>query len=194
MNSVKWLNTSEKQKQVTIKPSKKNYSTGENIDFTGQVYDETFNPVSDAEVKVKVNGEKENYDLILSAVGNGLYEGSLQINKAGNYNYSGEATQDGNKLGTDAGKFNVGEVDIEMINPQMNYDFLNSLANETGGKFYNSSNYHKLFSLIKELNKKASKEKTSVSEIRLWSNEWLMVIAILLFALEWFFRKRAGML
>ena len=194
LNSVKFLNTSDKQKQVTIKTSKKNYSTGENIDFTGQVYDETFNPVSNAEVNVKVSGEKENYDLTLSAVGNGLYEGSLQINKPGNYNFSGEALREGNKLGTDSGKFNVGEIDIEMINPQMNYEFLNSLANETGGKFYNSSNYNQLFSLIKDLNKKASKEKINVSEIKLWSNEWLMAIAILLFALEWFFRKQAGML
>ena len=194
LNSVKWLNTSEKQKQVTIRTSKKNYSSGENIDFTGQVYDETFNPVSDAEVKVQVKGEKENYNLTLSAIGNGLYQGSLQLNKAGNYMYSGEATQNGNKLGTDAGKFNIGEVDIEMINPQMNYEFLSSLANETGGEFFNTSDDNQLFNLIKNLNKKASKEKTNVSEIKLWSNEWLMALAILLFALEWFFRKRTGML
>ncbi len=194
LNSVKWLNTSDKQRQVTIKTSKKNYSSGENIDFTGQIYDETFNPVSDAEVKVNINGEKENYNLTLSAVGNSLYEASLQINKSGNYRYSGVATQNGNKLGTDAGKFNVGEVDIEMINPQMNYEFLSSLANETGGKFFNSSNDNQLFSLIKNLNKRTSKEKTNVNEIKLWSNEWLMAIAILFFALEWFFRKRAGML
>lgn len=194
LNSVKWLNTSEKQRQVTVRTSKKNYSSGEEIDFTGQVYDETFNPVSDAEVKVQVKGEKENYNLTLNAVGNGLYQGTLQINKSGNYRYSGEATQNEKKLGTDSGKFNIGEVNIEMINPQMNYEFLSSLANETGGRFFNSSNDNQLFSIIKNLNKRASKEKTNVSEIKLWSNEWLMAIAILLFALEWFFRKRAGML
>jgi hypothetical protein len=194
LNSVKWLNTSDKQKQVTIKTSKKNYSSGESIDFTGQVYDETFDPVSDAEVKVQVKGEKENYNLTLSAVGNGLYEGNLQLNKAGNYIYSGEAARNGNKLGTDEGKFNIGEVDIEMINPQMNYEFLSSLAVETGGKFFTSSDDNQLFNLIKNLNKKTSKEKTNVSEIKLWSNEWLLAVAILLFALEWFFRKRAGML
>ena len=145
-------------------------------------------------MKVQVKGEKENYNLTLSAIGNGLYQGSLQLNKAGNYMYSGEATQNGNKLGTDAGKFNIGEVDIEMINPQMNYEFLSSLANETGGEFFNTSDDNQLFNLIKNLNKKASKEKTNVSEIKLWSNEWLMALAILLFALEWFFRKRTGML
>ena len=194
LNSVKWLNTSEKQRQVTIRTTKKNYSSGEEIDFTGQVYDETFNPVSDAEVKVQVNGEKENYNLTLNAAGNGLYQGNLQINKSGNYRYSGEAIQNGKKLGTDAGKFNIGELNIEMINPQMNYSFLSSLANETGGKFFNASNDNQLFSIIKNLNKRAAKEKTNVSEIKLWSNEWLMAIAILLFALEWFFRKRSGML
>jgi hypothetical protein len=33
-----------------------------------------------------------------------------------------------------------------------------------------------------------------VSDINLWSNEWLLMIAIFLFGLEWFLRKRSGML
>jgi hypothetical protein len=44
------------------------------------------------------------------------------------------------------------------------------------------------------MNSSASKEKLIISEIRLWSDEWLLIIVILLFATEWFIRKRAGML
>ncbi len=47
---------------------------------------------------------------------------------------------------------------------------------------------------LNELNLSASKEKLKTSEIRLWSDEWLLVIVILLFAIEWFLRKRSGML
>jgi len=193
-SSVKWLNTSEEQKQVNIKTSKKIYSLGEEVEFTGQVYDATFNPVSDAEVKVNVTSSGEKSEIILNSVGNGLYEGTFQTNKPGDYSFSGEANLDKSKLGTDAGSFNIGEVDIEMVNPRMNYEFLKSLADRTGGEYFDQKNYAELFPLLKRINESASKEKLVTSEISLWSTEWLMAAIILLFAIEWFLRKRAGML
>ncbi len=193
-SSVKWLNTSEEQKQVNIKTSKKIYSLGEEVEFTGQVYDATFNPVSDAEVKVNVTNDGEKSEIILNSVGNGLYEGTFQTNKPGDYSFSGEAKLDKLKLGTDAGSFNIGEVDIEMINPRMNYEFLKSLADRTGGEYFDQKNFAGLFPLLKRINESASKEKLVSSEISLWSTEWLMAAIILLFAIEWFLRKRAGML
>ena len=193
-SSVKWLNTSEDQKQVNIKTSKKIYSLGEEVEFIGQVYDATFNPVSDAEVKVSVINKGEKSEIILNSVGNGLYEGTFQTNKAGDYSFSGEAKSDNLKLGTDAGSFNIGEVDIEMVNPRMNFEFLKSLADRTGGEYFDQNNFAGLFPLLKRINESASKEKMLTSEINLWSTEWLMAAIILLFAIEWFLRKRAGML
>ncbi len=193
-SSVKWLNTKEDHKQVTIKTSKKIYSLGEQVEFNAQVYDQTFNPVSDADVNIKIKSGDENYSLNLNSLGNGLYEGAFQTNKPGDYTFSGDAVQNKNKLGSDNGKFNVGEVDIEMSNPQMNYEYLSLLSNQTGGKFFYNSNYKMLFPILKELNKRSSKDKIEISDINLWSDEWLLIAAIFLFGLEWFFRKRAGML
>ena len=194
ISSVKWLNSNEANKRVTIKTSKKFYSLGEQIEFSGQVYDQAFNPVSEADVKIQINYEKENFDVHLNSVGNGLYEGTFQTNKAGNYSFMGNAFLNNNKLGSDKGKFNVGEVDVEMLDPRMNYEFLSLLSNQTGGKFFYNSNYNQLFPILKALNKKSSKYKVEVSDINLWSNEWLLMIAIFLFGLEWFLRKRSGML
>ncbi len=194
IGSVKWLNTKEDHKQVTIKTSKKLYSPGEQVDFNAQVYDQTFNPVSDADVNVKIKSGSDNYEVNLNPLGNGLYEGTFQTNKPGDYTFAGDATVNNTKLGTDNGKFNIGEVDIEMLNPRMNYNYLSLLSNQTGGKFFYNSNYKQLYPILKELNKKSSKDKIEVSDINLWSNEWLLAIAILLFGLEWFFRKRSGML
>ncbi len=192
--SVKWLNTSEDQKQVTIKTSKKLYSPGEEVEFSAQVYDETFNPVSDAEVKIKISSNDDNYELTLNSIGSGLYEGKFQAGKSGDYSFTGSAKLQEKTLGSDDGRFNIGEVDIEMINPVMDYEFLNLLANRTGGKFFMGNDYRNLFSILKERNNQNSKEKIKVSEIELWSNEWLLALAILLFAIEWFIRKRSGML
>jgi hypothetical protein len=194
ISSVKWLNTTEDQKQVNIKTSKKIYSLGEQVEFMGQVYDETFNPVSDAEVKVNINANGQKSAIILNSVGNGLYEGVFETNKQGDYSFSGDAKLENVSLGKDYGSFNMGEVDIEMINPRMDYEFLSSLAERTSGKFFDQKNYSDLFPILKGINETASKEKIETSEISLWSNEWLMAIVIFLFGLEWFLRKRAGML
>ncbi len=194
ISSVKWLNTKDEYKQVTIKTSKKLYSLGEQVDFSAQVYDQTFNPVSDANVKIKINSGSGSNEINLNSIGNGLYEGTFQTNKPGDYTFAGDAYQNNNKLGSDKGNFNIGEVDIEMVNPRMNYEFLSLLANRTGGKFFYNSDYTRLFPLLKQLDNRSSKNKIEVSDVNLWSDEWLLLAAILLFALEWFFRKRAGML
>jgi len=136
----------------------------------------------------------ETSEIILNSVENGLYEGTFQTNKAGDYSFSGEAKSDNLKLGTDAGSFNIGEVDIEMVNSRMNFEFLKSLADRTGGEYFDQNNFAGLFPLLKSINESASKEKILTSEINLWSTEWLMAAVILLFAIEWFLRKRAGML
>jgi hypothetical protein len=192
--TVKWLNSSEDQKQVRIKTSKKIYALGEEIEFSGEVYDESFNPISDAEVSVNITGSDQKSEIRLNAVGSGLYEGKFQSNKSGDYTFAGTADRGGKKIGTDAGRFNVGEIDVEMADPRMNYEFLSGIARQTGGQFFNYDNYSGLFEQLNKINSESSKEKITVSEINLWSDEWLLALTILVFSIEWFIRKRAGML
>ena len=194
LNSVKWLNNKEEQKRVNLRTSKKVYSAGETVEFSAQVYDEAFNPVSNAEVNVKIKSGDESYNVAMNSLGNGLYEGKLESNKTGDYTFTGIALQNGKRLGNDSGNFNIGEVDIESVNPRMNYEFLKSLATQTGGEYFDAGNYDELFNILKNLEQSSAKEKTETNELNLWSNEWLMAVVILLFGLEWFFRKRFGML
>lgn len=194
LNSIKWLNSPEDKKRVQIKTTKKLFALGEEIEFTAQIYDDAFNQISEAEVKVKVKNDRDNFELNLNSLGNGLYEGVLQTNKPGNYSFVGEAKLNNKLIGSDKGLFNVGEVDIEMMNTNMDYEFLHSLANVSGGKFFSTDQSKSLFKLLGELNIKSSKEKIDTKEYSLWSNEFLMIAIILLFGTEWFIRKREGML
>ncbi len=194
LSTTRWLNAPDDQKKVKIKTSKKIYSSGELVEFTAQVYDESFNPVSEAEVKVNINAQNSKDELILNSIGAGLYEGSVSLSTNGDYYFSGNASLNGKMLGNDNGTFNIGDIDIEMIDSRMNYEFLSLLSNQTKGIFYSPGDINSLIVKLNELNLSASKEKLTTSEIRLWSDEWLLVIVILLFAFEWFLRKRSGML
>lgn len=194
LNSVRWLNVTDEFKKVKVTTQKKVFASGEDVEFSARVYDDAMNPVVNADLKVIVSKGEDKFEINLNSVGSGLYEGKIQLKNPGDYSFSGEAKFNGNILGTDKGIFNIGEIDIEMINPRMDYEFLNLLADETGGEYFN---YDEIATLIDELNKISAqtvKEKLVTSEISLWSSEWLLMLAILFLALEWFIRKRAGML
>ncbi|MGE5431684.1 MAG: vWA domain-containing protein [Syntrophomonadaceae bacterium] len=194
LSGTKWLNTHEEQKLVSIKPTKKIYSLGEPVEFTAQVYNETLNPVDDAEIKVAVKSEKNEFSVAMNALGGGLYEGKLETNESGDYTFSGTANQAGRQLGKDGGRFSIGDVEIEMINPAMDKDLLQLLARQTGGRFFYGKNYAQLFEILSEISKSKVKEKISHSEIILWNSQWMLIGIIVFFAAEWFLRKRSGML
>lgn len=194
INSVRWLNAPEDKKRVKIITSKKFYSSGESVEFTAQVYDESFNPVNGAEVKINIKSNDYKTELLLNSIGSGLYEGSFLPDQNGDYTFVGSALLDGKNLGTDKGNFNVGDMEVEFLDTKMNYDFLNLLSTQTKGKYFPPSKIDDLISELKNIDLQSSKEKITTSEIRLWSDEWFMAIVILLFAIEWFLRKRSGML
>lgn len=137
-------------------------------------------------MKVNINAQNSKDELILNSIGAGLYEGSVSLSTNGDYYFSGNASLNGKMLGNDNGTFNIGDIDIEMIDSRMNYEFLSLLSNQTKGIFYSPGDINSLIVKLNELNLSASKEKLTTSEIRLWSDEWLLVIVILLFALNGF--------
>ena len=194
LNSLKWLNASDQNKRIKISTTKKNYSVGELIEFTGQVYDESLNPVTNAEVKINITADGKKYELEMQSTGNGLYEGQIRINEKGDYTFNGQVFLDGTQIGSSNGRFNVGDMNIEMVNTRMNYELLNLLANETNGEFVFAKDYQQVIDKIKDIYSRAVKDKILTSDLTLWSDEWLMILAIFLFSLEWFLRKRSGML
>ena len=135
-NSIKWLRSTEEQKQVMIKTSKKLYALGEPVSFRQKVYDGPYNPVTDAEVKVTISHNGKKDEVILNSLGSGLYEGAYQTTQTGDFTFTGKALRNNKQLGTDGGSFNIGEVDIEQLNPVTDYEFLSSLAENTGGKIF----------------------------------------------------------
>lgn len=193
LNSVKWLNTREDQKRVTIKTSKKTYSIGEPVEFSAQVYDETFNPLNDADVELNIISGQDKYSIHLNGIGNGIYEGTLITSKSGDYQFSGNVKLDNKELGVDNGKFTIGDIEIEMLNTSMDKNFLTLLASQTDGRFFRITETGKLIDLLEKQQFSMGKEKKIKSQVLLWSNEWILIIIIVLFALEWFLRKRAGM-
>ncbi len=194
INIAKWLSVTDEQKTFNVKTLRKFYSAGDNIEFVAELYDESLNPLNDAEIEIKLKSTDSEDNLTLNSIGNGLYEGKINLIKPGDYTFTAEAKLNGKVYNKDSGKFNVGDIDIELVDNRMNYEFLNDLSNRTGGKVFFPEQKTLLLNELRKSISKVSDEKIIETQFKLWSNEWLLVIAILLFSFEWLIRKQSGML
>lgn len=189
-NAVRWLTTKDDTKPVIITTSKNIYRNGEQILFSGQVYDEQYNPVNDAGLKVKVKTANRIYDVELSFAGNGRYEGSLNGLEVGDYEFEGEAVRQDAFLGRDRGKFAVENFSVELLNTVMNAKLLKTVASESGGRFFTPDNFSDIANDIKDQPVVVDERK----EIEVWNKTLLLFILAGLLTLEWFIRKRSDML
>jgi hypothetical protein len=193
-NSLKWLSTEDIKKRIDISTNKSSYTTGENIEFFGEVYDAAYTPIDNANVTVTLTGEDESREILLQSLGNGRYFTTIESLPEGDYSWRAKAIYNNNNIGSDAGRFAVGEIMLEYFDLKMNAALLRSLARRTGGSFYMPENADRFTDDLQNHAAFTEKPVTLRSEAALWNLPWLLAAAILCFAIEWFIRKRAGML
>ncbi|MBS4001251.1 MAG: VWA domain-containing protein [Desulfobulbaceae bacterium] len=193
-NSIRWLSLKDKAKQLIIKPSKQLYNVGERIEFVAQVYDASYQTVDNAIVELQIESLDETRTIIMSPINNGRYFGAMESLPAGDHVFKGTAKLGQNQLGKDDGRFTVGETPAEYLNLRMNTSLLRNLAYISGGEFFTPENANELLDAIQNHKNFKARPVTERSEFALWSQPWLLIIAILLFSIEWFVRKRSGML
>ncbi|MBE2280566.1 MAG: hypothetical protein IAE91_09255 [Ignavibacteriaceae bacterium] len=193
LNSAKWLNSGLEKKQFIVRTGKKIYAGGETIDFSAQLLDDSFEPVNDAQIKVNYFSATERGEIILNREGTGIYGGNVEGLKSGDYSFEASAIVDGKNSGADRGRFNIGDLNLELSDTHLNKEFLKSLSNQTGGKYYDYQQTALFFENLKQLSSRPVDNYLSKSEYTIWSNRWVLFLLIFLFCLEWFLRKREGL-
>jgi len=189
-NCVRWLVNKEEDKQVRIYPNKEFFSSGEEIKINAEVYDENYEPVIDAEVKVEIRGENFITEKLLKSAGEGKYTENVEILEAGNYRYTGNAYYKERQLGSDNGNFLIEKFSKELLNTEMNSALLQKIAVNTNGKLYIPENFINTFTDIT-----LPDEKFTLSwDFAFWDKELILLLIILFFSVELFFRKRWGLL
>jgi hypothetical protein len=192
-NAIRWLTTREDTKRFSVKPAKEMFGSGEPVEFTGQVYNESYEPVSDAVVNVKIKGEQGERDLALAPIGAGRYSGSIDGLAEGDYSYTGTAAS-GNATLNDAGKFSIGELSAEFLDTRMNNALLRQIAARTGGRFFPVGNTQGLADAVKSAKDFTAQTLDIRTDIQLWNLAWLFALVVALLGAEWYLRKQSGMI
>ena len=193
-NTIRWLTTRDDNRPVKVTSVKDAFTQGESVEFVGQVYDASSNPVENAEVKLQVEQQGKTFETALQPIGHGRYEGTLEGLGSGDYKFHASATMDGHPMGDDRGRFSVGEIDLEFQDTRMNAQLLRQVAARTGGEFFTPP---ELGGLAHHLSQQVSfvpRDVHLTREFELWNWRYMLALVVLLFAVEWFVRKRSGML
>lgn len=193
-NSIQWLRVSDRQRKFFVETNKDIYAPGETIEFIGELYDDKLEPINNAEITIQIKSGQNNIPAKLINEGNGIYKGEVNISSQGDFTFSAVAQVNGMKINETSGKFNIGEVDLEKLHTVMQKNYLKMIASLTGGNYTYISDSKNQFNKIETFNR--NKTKVSVSSITYdpLSLEIILVLLILLLSLEWFVRKKEGML
>jgi hypothetical protein len=193
-NSVRWLATREDSKLVRISTDKNIYRSTENIEFLVQVYDENYKPILDAEVSgtiIEKRGDRK-IDFIFNSMGEGRYLFQSESLPQGDYKIEVKANFKARELGSDVASFAVESFGLEFINTKMNSELLSRIADASNGKFYDGNN-DGWKNIKNDLNFKPE-ELAVHKEWELWNKIFMLVIFIGILSIEWFIKKRSGMM
>jgi hypothetical protein len=150
-----------------------------------------FQPLANARVEARIVGPDGLSDVVeMSPVANeeGVYAAEWKAEKPGSYLSEIVVNQDDKEIGRDVVMFRREDGVAENFRAAQNRELLEKLAEQTGGKYYRSSDASKLLDEISY-----SEAGITTRETRdLWDMPVVFFAAILLRGSEWLLRRRWG--
>jgi len=193
-NSVRWLVTRDDERPVQVQPAKEVFAGSDPVEFTAQVYDDNYRPIDAAEVSLSVTKKDQSSQITLTSLGNGRFEGAYDPLPEGDYTYSARVVADGRQISEEKGRFSVGGLNTEFLDTKANKHVLQQIALHTGGQYYEPEDLHRLPDDLASLSGFRVREVNISQQLELWNKTWMLGCLIALLAVEWFLRKRHGML
>jgi uncharacterized membrane protein len=187
---ARWLSVASPDPVMVSAPADLEPGDAAPIDVT--VKNATFDPVSNAVVRVTVTGPGgQHWDLRenLDEPADGRYRASLRLDRAGLYHVSAQADRGNQSLGRADGWLLVGGADRELTDPRVHEDGLRRLAAASGGRYLDAGAIGQLPRLLAD--------REPLSEVReerdLWDSPWVIAAVLLLLSAEWLLRRRWGL-
>ena len=194
--TTRWLASIHTQANlVNVETDKGAYHRDEKVRVTAYIYDESYTPIDDAQLKtqIQIPGSPDNSGglagLEFIADGGGRYSAEYTPAGDGHHKIHVEAHHDGRLLGKGSAEFIVQTTALEFQDTQLKETALKDLADVSGGSYRHLDDVSDLPLAIKDV----SDSYAFIRERSLWDNAIMMVIAVALLGTEWLIRKRKGL-
>lgn len=180
---------------VWIELVQRRYAPGSRVEFTAGAKTAEGEPIADAQFEAKVvlpGGKSSALRLRHDGSDEGRMSGTfIDTQTVGDYTIEVDAARQGQAIGKARARFLVFEQDLELNNPAADVGALESLAAMTGGKTVAPEQVPRLLEQIKASTKDLEVE--TQSKDTLWDNWKFFLCFAVLLVLEWFLRKRWGL-
>lgn len=170
------------------------FHENEPVTIEAEVYNESYEPINDAEVKIEIiNAEGNTFPFVFDYdnVGGKNYTLNAGILPIGDYSYKALA-KTGEKTYTKQGKFSIIPINIETINTIANHQLMYQLAKQNNGEMYAPTELDKLRELLTKKEDIVPVAHTQKKLRDLIHFRWLFFVFLILISVEWFMRKYLG--
>ncbi len=194
-NVFKWLSITDRKQKFIFETDKNIYQSNENISFSAQLYDDKYDPIDDYLVKATIKSANFEKEVILKNITNGRYIAEVAGIPTGDFSIEARALTPKEELyASHNTSFTVESMQVENRHYGLKEELLKNISSSTGGKYLHIDNSDSLSEILSNELKGADKQISITDEINIWNSTYLMIIVILLLSVEWFLRKRFGML
>jgi hypothetical protein len=187
--TVRWLTSEIEASPLAVTTDAGSYLSGQDVRFEARVFDTVYMPISGAEVILTVDNNPA-LKAVLDETQPGLYTGSLRSLPPGRHTFSASASVEGRRYADATGTFEVERFSLELLDPSPDPESMAAIAANTGGIAVTAAGIDSALSRI-SLRTVTEREER---DHRLAFNPILPSLVILLLAVEWFIRKRRGMI
>lgn len=181
----------EKREGLAVTPVKNLFDYTENIVINAEVYDNNYHPVNTALVKADIFKNGQKYTSVSFNFINNTYTTSLPPIPTGDYTIEAHAVLDNNAYADVSSRFLIDTISTEFSETKSNFDALRTISLNTCGSFFKTTEFSAYNDSFKNLlGKNIGQETTAMIKFNFRENRYILILIVLLFSLEWFFRKR----
>lgn len=190
--TVQYLSAKDDQRKFRAYPAKNRFAENERVTLNAELYNDSYELDNSAEVSINLKSEGKNYSFIFSKVGKS-YQLDAGFLPAGEYSFEAK-TKLGNNNFTAQGRFLVEAINVELMQTTADHQLLYNLAAQSDGNMVLPNQIASLKDLIakNEKVKKISYEEKSYED--LINLKWFFALLMTLLSIEWFLRKRNGLI
>ncbi|MFB0526416.1 MAG: glutamine amidotransferase, partial [bacterium] len=192
--AVHWLVKSPQLKLVHLSTDKKTYAKKEEILLSVRVFNRYYRPSEHGRVYVELvdpSGKRIDLGSALPRDRPGEHGTSYLAEEEGKYTFTATAREGSKVLGADTVSCKVAIPSLEWENAQLNEPLLKELSDLTKGRYFHISSIESEEIILPEI-----RETTPVVKkvVAVWNNPSIFILLCVLLGIEWYIRRRSGMM
>ena len=195
--AVRWLAQERSFEQVQLRPIP-SAQPGEKVGIKLKVLKDDFTPTRQASVQLRVISAEGEPALVAASADSeeGEYTGEFIPTKEGTYQVDAEASLAGKVLGKDKSSFSAAFAYGETDDGRPRLDLLKQIATTSKGEYISINDWNEktVERIAAKLEGVAPSQIVEQRQTRLWSTLWPFGIILLLLSVEWWMRRKWGLI